>query len=535
MVVDKLEVFKAVPVSLFLFALIPFVSQLAHLRRREGALIGLAFLIRACLAIVLAYKGFDLYGDDPIKYDYYAYSFASGHFQFDGSLNVFCHSWVGAIIYFIFGHSSAVWAVINSFVGALTIIFIIKIINQLYGNDESKIGAQIYNVFPSYIFFAATIHRETVVMFLIAIAILMFIKFLKKSSWKYFIKYIITVIIIALFRPLNSLIFFGIAFPFVILRIYNANWHKEYTLLKPIVLSLFITMMIFLIYIVSMTPLGNVIINKIAEENLVSVANARTSGESAYLTDLRYSSFWSINYYMPIKFMYFTFGPFPWMAQGIAGLAAALEGVSNMIFFILSWRGFNHLKSKHFELAYFIILFPLICLAAQGAIDSNFGTALRHRISFTFIFLMISTYSLARSRGIFCVLFRKLFFSWRLTLSSGLLFLAATFLFNLTNAMAQTTLNKTIPYEDEHTRIWASSAMESIDRVYDFNSTVREFKNVVELFSAKNEYESFQVILSNKSKSNLELKDINLRILVWSILHRLLLTGKILKYFMWDT
>lgn len=503
---EKTEVLKAVPFSLFILCILPIICRHARLGKTERILITTAFSIRSALAILFSYKGLEFYSRDPIKYDYYATLYSSGTFDFQNSLNVICHSMFGAVLYFVFGPSEAIWAVFNSFVGALTIIVVFKITDKIFGNNEARIAIIIYTIFPSYVLFAATIQREAVVIFFIACSVWYFLNFMEKQTLGHFIGYVISLIFIGLLRPLDTVLLVGSAFPFAILKVYFSDTARKYQLLKPFIILFTLFFIGGGIGVVLLTPLGEAILKKLAEDTLVSVANARASGESSYLSDIKYTSFWSIIYYMPLKFIYFTFGPFLWGAKGIATLAAAMEGIFNFILILFSWQGFKELKTRNAYAAFFLVLFGLGSLAAQGAVDSNFATALRHRISFTFIFVILATYKLERSRGLFDLVTRVLMLRRPILVSSVLLFVFCSSMFFPVPAVGREVKVDNLPYEDGQVRIWSVGPVAKVGRFDDGEGRAGEVKGKIQLRSARNEYESFQIVVGNRSGKPIELK-----------------------------
>jgi hypothetical protein len=509
--IEGIELLKAIPFTLFLLLLIGIIGKFSNLKKREVIVVGFAFIIRATLAILLSHTGFGYFFRDPIKYDDYALLVAKGYLNFDAALNVKVHSFVGGVIYYLFGHSPAVWAVFNAFIGALTVIVIIKIAKELFGTTEANILSILYAVFPSYVLFSALIQREVVVIFFITLSIFYFIRYLKENRMKYLLIFVGFVIIGGLFRPLNAPLFLAIAFPFVIYKIYNSKTVKSSNVLKPFVL-LFVLIAVpaLIASVLLLTPLAEVLKNRLSEEYLLNVAEAREAGQSVYLPNIKYTSLWSIFYYIPIKFVYFTFGPFIWMVRSGANLSGSLEGLANFMFIVLSWRGIKYLRLKNKSIAFFLLMFAFGSLSAYGVIDSNFGTALRHRISFTFIFVILAGYSLARSKGIF-YLFKDIFILRRYKVTRGLtlLFIGSALLFPLKNALSvEKDINK-LPYEDDSVRIWSVNSLEKISSHYSISGTKSEFKDSIKINSAKNEYESFQVIISNKTEQSLEINKID--------------------------
>ena len=182
----------------------------------------------------------------------------------------------------------------------------------------------------------------------------------------------------------------------------------------------------------------------------------------------------------------------------------------------------------------FLLLFAFGSLSAYGAMDSNFGTALRHRISFTFIFMILASYSLARSKGIFYLL-SDIFILRRYKVTRNvltLLLLSSALLFLPKSALAiEKNINK-LPYEDEKLRIWAVSSLEKISRYYqDQEIQKMSLKNSIKINAAKNEYESFQVIISNKGDKILEINNIDVSDLKSSSKNASLISKKNIEFF----
>ena len=129
----------------------------------------------------------------------------------------------------------------------------------------------------------------------------------------------------------------------------------------------------------------------------------RARGGTAYLQDLEYNSYFDIFKYAPVKFIYFTYGPFIWAASNIFTLLAAIENLVLWFFSILFFVRFKYLKiiksKKKYNFIIFLLSFIFISLAANAAIDSNFGTAIRHRMIYIPIFYLSTFYLLSIRRN----------------------------------------------------------------------------------------------------------------------------------------
>tara|TARA_Y100000768_G_C23588052_1_gene500268 strand:- start:126 stop:590 length:465 start_codon:yes stop_codon:yes gene_type:complete len=129
----------------------------------------------------------------------------------------------------------------------------------------------------------------------------------------------------------------------------------------------------------------------------------RAQGGAAYLENLEYNSFFDIIKYAPLKFFYFVYGPFIWNASSVFTLFTALENLTVWILSIIFLLNIKNIKcfdnrySKNFFI--FLFLFTFLSLAANSLIDSNYGTAIRHKMIYMPIFytLVFSLLSLNKS------------------------------------------------------------------------------------------------------------------------------------------
>jgi hypothetical protein len=67
-----------------------------------------------------------------------------------------------------------------------------------------------------------------------------------------------------------------------------------------------------------------------------------------------------------------------------------------------------------------------------------------------------------------------------------------------------------LPFEDSRVRIWWTSPLEKIGLNYSARGSAAEQKGNIQLQAAKNEYESFQIIISNKDSKSINVQNIGL-------------------------
>ncbi len=118
-------------------------------------------------------------------------------------------------------------------------------------------------------------------------------------------------------------------------------------------------------------------------------------GGSAYLTEIEYTSWIDILKLMPLRVLYFVFGPFPWMITNVFTGLAFLENLFFILLLIISFsKSFRNLwilKKKYFL---FLLCYAIIGFIGNAIIDSNFGTAIRHKLCYIFVFFIFSSFEL---------------------------------------------------------------------------------------------------------------------------------------------
>lgn len=141
--------------------------------------------------------------------------------------------------------------------------------------------------------------------------------------------------------------------------------------------------------------------NATVMEYLISQQGWRAQGGSVYLSDLEYTSFFDVFIYLPQRFMHFTFGPFLWNGGSAQVFASGLESLIGWIFFfilIANYKILNRsLDSSWVQSIRFILMFVIINLITASIIDSNYGTAMRHRMIFMPL-LFIAALSMRQTR-----------------------------------------------------------------------------------------------------------------------------------------
>ena len=117
----------------------------------------------------------------------------------------------------------------------------------------------------------------------------------------------------------------------------------------------------------------------------------RVSGSAAYLEGMNYKSIIDLFLYTPIRVVYFTFGPMPWDIHSLPALVTFMENLFLAyisVYFLYNFRIFKKfLFSNRYLL--FLFIYMILGLTLTSMIDSNYGTAMRHKLQFTVLFIVV--------------------------------------------------------------------------------------------------------------------------------------------------
>jgi len=302
------------------------------------------------------------------------------------------YSFFLSIIYGALGEFPMLARLINAFLGILAGILVYKICFEIF--EKKRIGVLAFGftlLMPSFIAFSSYVLRDAIVLFLTMSMLYHFVLASKrKDVVKNSIIVVITFALISIFRIQNLylyIIIFSIYLFVIILR-------------RPtgIVRKITLTSLIFITFIMLYFSYGELILSVIRYP--FQVQHLRVEGGSAYLQNLHYNNVLDIIKYLPLRFFYFTFGPFIWNANSPFLMLSALEGLLILISAYFSLKYFlSNRISINSNLQIMLLLFCLLGLFANSTVDSNFGTAVRHRMHYV-IFFFIFTGAYLRNKRI---------------------------------------------------------------------------------------------------------------------------------------
>ncbi|HPG41018.1 MAG TPA: hypothetical protein PLP19_17160 [bacterium] len=304
-------------------------------------------------------------------------------YRVESVTNIRSYGFIISLLYNVFGEYFIIPRIANALLGILVAILVYKICFKLFNDRKAAfISMNLVLFWPSILVFNSYALRDTLISLLTFLMLHKLVLISLKEKIIKSIFYIILILIIMFFfRSQNVFLYFGIFTLFTIIILFRANIKVA----NKIFLLLFMSIILLFIFY-KLSPL------------IIEVATypfrahpGRVEGGSAYLQNMVYNNYLDIFLYLPIRFFYFTFGPFLWNFKTMFQLLSAIEGIFIFICFILFIKHFFKSHQKRLSnIEVFLFIFCMTGLFANAMIDSNFGTAIRHRIDYIIIFFIFT-------------------------------------------------------------------------------------------------------------------------------------------------
>jgi len=325
-----------------------------------------------------------LLGIDEIPFDIYRINSVSSYGSFLGT------------IYFIFGQDPIIGRLVSVIFGSLVIFFAYKIAKNFNISDKKNyILCCIVALTPSYIIFSGLIMRDSLIWFLMYYFIYVIYKLYEnKNKFQYLVKSILIIIPLVLLRKQYAALF-AVYFVFIIVHLIIERDYYFINLRVNFIKYLFISM----IFLSGIVFSYNILVYELSSfdktdlmDYISSQISWRAQGGSAYLSHLEYNSIFDVFKNVPLKFYYFVYGPFLWSSTSAFTMLAAVENIVVWIFSFLFIKNFKivfNQDNENYRFILFLSFFVFTSLAANAVIDSNFGTAMRHRMVYLPLFYII--------------------------------------------------------------------------------------------------------------------------------------------------
>ncbi len=379
--------------SIILLLLTALVVVLVYSRNRNLAIIfALAVIVRLVIAVLQ--EKFLIAGvfDEPAfkfmadgVYEYFLGQ--RGQLPFEQVSGVPAYGTFMAGIYFFLGKATLMVRIVNVLLSGLLVLMHYQLARQVRLNDrEALLIALIVAFTPSYIMLSTLLMRDMVVWVLLVAIVQANVKAVSELALRWLLLGVAISWIATLFRHQYAPIFAlltGLALFLMVLR-----WRVVFGGVNLGVLKLFLFALVVAGVVVLLYPMMEAELMRNRDASLTEFFSDqmswRAQGGSAYLTDVEYNSLTDVFIYLPLRFLHFTFGPFFWTVHSGFMMISALEALIGVFFFgmLLRYPGvYRESGSGWLKAAMlYMFAFSMIGLLANATIDSNYGTAMRHRM-----------------------------------------------------------------------------------------------------------------------------------------------------------
>jgi hypothetical protein len=369
-----------------------FVYKYSKTKNKLYLIIIIAFTLRMVL-VILDYS-FELlpYGWDTGQFHGTAllienniYNFKNLFYNISQSTSVKSYSLFVSFVYTIFGSYEINIRIINAFLGVLIAreVYDISIYTDL--NKEMALKGAFLSVFwPSFIIFTSINMRDALIIFLTLNLIKQFFKFNEHIILNKLI-FILDFIFIFYLRRQNLPLFI---FIFIVYFIWQKVKSSAYIFKIISVLGLAVSFF-GVLYLLEANIFPLLSFDYIARE-----MEYRTSGGAAYLEWISYNNIFDMIIYLPVRSVYFLFAPFIWdISSNIFIIFAFLESTMLIGIILYTLRNFVVSDKIYNKRILFLLIFLAIGVMGYAAVTANFGTAIRHKMTFMIlIFILISPY-----------------------------------------------------------------------------------------------------------------------------------------------
>lgn len=373
-----------------------FFYKIAKTNNKKYILLLLAFTIRVIIIILDNFYGLFPYIWDTqtfhntsllIKENILA--FRPLFYNINTSISVKSYSFFSSIIYLIFGNHEIIMRILNAFIGVYIAkqAYDISLMAKLNKNSAYWV-LNLVAFWPSFVLYTSINMRDALIICLTLDLIKkIFLLMDRKKINLLFILF--DFILIYYLRRQNVFLFIIIIlFYYVIKRIL-----KSKKLYRIIFILLSFVGFISFIYLIQLNILPVINIDYIS-----GAMEHRTSGGASYLKSISYNNTFEVIKYIPIRSVYFLFGPFIWdlSVKNIFILFAFIESFVFFILFILGRKGLLGKNNLYNSKLLFLLTFLITGVAGYASITSNYGTAIRHKMTFIIIIFIFISKSFSR-------------------------------------------------------------------------------------------------------------------------------------------
>lgn len=130
-------------------------------------------------------------------------------------------------------------------------------------------------------------------------------------------------------------------------------------------------------------------------DSLESMRSWRAQGGAAYLDWMGYDTWIDVIVVAPVRAIYFQYAPFPTQIESVFQLLGMVGLPLSILLTVAAYRSFMRCRLDQRVFALLITVY-LTGIIGYGLINSNFGTAIRHRVPFEYMLVVFAAPAIER-------------------------------------------------------------------------------------------------------------------------------------------
>jgi predicted membrane-bound mannosyltransferase len=293
-----------------------------------------------------------------------------------------------APFYLVLGHSPISGRLGVALISLSAGYLVFRITEHIAGQRTSLQAAAIVLFWPTLIYRSVVVQREILVVVTLLAFVLMTLRWVDEVTPLTVSVSLVSIATVWVLRKENLLIIGAMIGAFTLIKRRDGSRYLiGFSLFAlPLVLYFFLNFGQFTGYGSALTP-----------DTLDSYAHGRAHGDAAYLTSLHYDSWIDVVLYAPVKVVYFLYTPFPWQVQDTASSLAGVSAFALLAVTMAVRRGIAKLQRSPQHLA-LLLTYLVVGVVGYSLVEMNYGAAVRRRILFVPILLILATIGLSNIR-----------------------------------------------------------------------------------------------------------------------------------------
>lgn len=305
------------------------------------------------------------------------------------------HLYILSCLYRLFGYDPIIGKLINCLLGAVSAIIIYMLGRTVFDRRTASIATLLVMFYPSFILWSITNLRESLMMFLIILFILMIVRWYRKFGFITLFIGIIITLFLGEVRRHYACVYAGVLIFTVFFKFIQS---RERKLRRFFCVLLFPGMMLFA-FMQSQdikSASGRIIGQIVRQQHANATASAEASGNYFLFTDEEtitegksLSFLGSLRAFSKGMF-YFLLAPFPWSSSNCLSLFASTQQFLWFIAIPFIYIGIVSVLKERNILGVLILFLLVINTFILAFTEGNVGTLFRHRDVFLPLYFLIA-------------------------------------------------------------------------------------------------------------------------------------------------